>query len=71
MKDKEQAREHFIDVILHSWTYLRLTENERSKFWDVLPQNLKGTYLQRYETCNNVYGAYLQGLGYKPIGWRD
>lgn len=71
MKNKELARDHFIDVILHSWTWEKLTPNERSLFWDVLPQNIKGTFQQRYETCNVIYHAYLQGIGYKPVGWRD
>ena len=68
---KENAREHFINLIVKSWTYVRLTPKERGDFWDVLPQKINGTYLQRLEVCDAVYLAYLKGLGYSPIGWRE
>jgi len=70
-KQKEIAREHFIDMIIHSWTYERLTPKERGDFWDVLPQKINGTYSQRFAVCNAIYSAYLKGLGYRPIGWRE
>lgn len=70
-KQKEIAREHFIDMIMKSWTYERLTPKERDDFWDVLPQKIKGTYWQRIDVCGAIYAAYLKGLGYSPIGWRE
>lgn len=31
----------------------------------------KGTYKQRWCVLQAIYYAYLLGLGYEPIGWRE
>ena len=32
---------------------------------------VKGTEKQRIEIFNALYHAFLSGIGYKPIGWRE
>lgn len=70
-RDKESAAAHFMDVTRHSWTWGKMTKEEQRRFYDVLPDELKGTYDQRYSLLNAIYRAYLQGLGYTGMGWRD
>ena len=64
--------EFFETVTIHSWTWKRLTKEERYKFLN-LPvwKHIKGTKKQRLEIFNSIYHAFLVGLGYKPIGWRE
>ena len=71
MSTKESAKDEFIEMIILSWTWDRLTAEEKAAFFAVLPTVLHGTFRQRFETCQLIYTAYLAGLGYRPIGWRD
>lgn len=71
-KTKENAISDFMDMISHSWTWNRLTEDEKKRFSNILYSiEVKGTYPQRWEALNNYYGFFLEGIGYKPIGWRE
>ena len=59
-------------MITKSWTYDRLTEAEKAKIKEILfDVPVKGAYLARWEVLQWVYSAYLDGLGYEPIGWRE
>ena len=50
----------------------RLTDDERERFESCIDfSKIKGTARQRVEMLNMVYAAFLQGVGYKPIGWRE
>ena len=77
-KNKDIAYQDWINMIQQSWTWERLTEDERTKFLEQLDNRcvrayrsiLKGTYSQRYDILNAMYSFYLDGLGYKPQGWR-
>ena len=62
----------FETVTIHSWTWKLLSEKEKTSFLN-LPvwQHAKGTHRQRIEFFNSVYHAFLVGLGYTPIGWRE
>ena len=72
MDNKETAiQEYFIDVIQKSWTWERLTEEEKQRFLEIDVSRVYGTAAQRVRTFNTVYHAYLLGLGYMPIGWRE
>jgi hypothetical protein len=70
-KCKDQASEQFIDVIIKSWTWEKLTSIERERFFNLLPERPSGTFEQRYDCLSMIYRAYLHGLGYQPIGWRE
>lgn len=74
MKIKENAKSDFLKMIFKSWTWARLTDQEKVKFVDLISNdnyNISGNYLQRYNAYNFGYFAFLQGLGYKPTGWRE
>jgi hypothetical protein len=74
--EKEKALDNFIDMIEQSWTFDKMTKEERQRFSDLFHHTrtlgiLKGTYKQRWEILQSIYFAYLMGLGYSPIGWRE
>ena len=77
LKDRTDALEdvvynYFENVISKSWTWQRLTDDERKRFESCIDfSKIKGTARQRVEMLNMVYAAFLQGVGYKPIGWRE
>ena len=74
--DKFDAVSDFLDMIHHSWTFEKMTFSERMILNDLFfsPRTvdaIKGDYRQRWAVCNAIYGAYLDGLGYCGIGWRE
>ncbi len=76
MKDKNLAKQEYLEMIKQSWTWARLTENEKETFSSLLEHPcsavvIRGNYDQRWEACEALYHTYLEGLGYKPIGWRE
>ena len=75
-REKEKALENFIEMIEKSWTYARLTKEERERLGQVFHstqtrESLNGTYLQRWEILQAIYSAFIMALDYKPIGWRE
>lgn len=71
-KNKEKAREEYIEMIRESWTYKRLTEEERARVCSALDSaTIIGTWRQRWEQLQNIYSAFLDGCGYTPQGWRE
>lgn len=59
-------------VIKKSWTWARLTEEERKRFLSMeIFDEIKGNDRTRIEWLHTIYNAYLTALGYKPIGWRE
>lgn len=74
-KPKEQALTDFMEMTRHSWTYDRMTEDE--KYWcekaltSPEAQDIQGTYRQRWSAYNAVYFAYLVGIGYNGALWRE
>ena len=73
---KEQATENFLNMICKSWTWARLTKQEKIKFLDMIysydiQNRIKGTYNDRVDICNMIYHSFLLGLGYNPTGWRE
>lgn len=76
MKDKNLAKQEYLEMIKKSWTWAKLTEKEREKFSELLEHPcsavvIRGNYNQRWEACEALYHTYLEGLGYKPLDWRD
>ena len=73
---KEDCLENFKEMIQNSWTYARLTEDEKTRWENLLnrgpeTQCLKGNYLQRWRILQAIYDSFLMALDYKPIGWRE
>lgn len=72
-KNKDIAYQDWINMIQQSWTWERLTEDERNVFTKQIEWNrthLKGNYNARWDILQDLYHMYLLGLGYKPQGWR-
>ena len=75
-KNKENAQTDWTDMIVKSWTWEKLTREERNKFGDELNKEttkkiISGTYEQRWETLNTLYSMFLEGCGYNGGTWRD
>lgn len=73
---KENAINDFYNMILNSWTYNRLTKTEKNNFNETMNHTktkkaLKGTYEQRWEILQAIYGAFLYGCGYDGPNWRE
>ena len=72
MKYSNAVENYLQDVIKKSWTWEKLTEEERKRFINMhVFDKIKGTDKQRIEWLNTIYTAFLSALGYKPIGWRE
>lgn len=75
-REKEKAYNDFFEMIKTSWTFQKLTEKEKENLRDILfsvrlENALKGTYKQRRAVLDAIYFAFLKGLNYEPIGWRE
>lgn len=72
MTDNKNAVNDFIEMIEQSWTWEKLTHNERSIFYEFIGDlehantvsRIKGSYKQRYDTMHMLYSIYLAALGY-------
>jgi hypothetical protein len=76
MKDKELAKQEYLEMIKQSWTWAKLTDKEKNKFAEILEHPcsavvIKGTYDDRWEACEALYHTFLEGLGYDPLNWRE
>lgn len=71
--DKENAvYNYFNTVIVKSWTWERLTDDEKERFKTCIDfSRIKGNQRQRVEVLNMVYSAFLHCVGYTPTGWRE
>ena len=75
-KNKENAQTDWTDMIVKSWTWEKLTREERKKFGDELNKEttkkiISGTYRQRWEILSALYSMLLEGCGYNGGSWRD
>lgn len=74
-KQKEFAIPDYMDMIKKSWTWAKLTEDEKSAFREVVSKasmyTIKGTYMQRWETLCWLYDAFLSGCGYRHGKFRE
>lgn len=71
-KYSSAVEDYFQNVIKKSWTWDRLTEEERRRFIDMsVFDRIKGNNKIRVEWLNTIYESFLSALGYKPIGWRE
>ena len=63
---------YFQEVIKKSWTWQKLTEEERKRFIDMnVFDRIKGNDKTRVEWLNTIYHSFICALAYKPIGWRE
>ena len=76
-RDKELAYKDTMDRITKSWTWERLTEQERQTFLKTMGNivfkggTIVGSYNHRWEVIHSLYWVFLDAIGYKPIGWRE
>ena len=77
MKDKENAWSDFRQMMIKSWTFNRLTDDEKIKAFDALRfandycKAITGSYRERWNTMNAVWFAFLLGVGYdNSTDWR-
>ena len=72
MKYSNAVENYFQNIIKKSWTWGKLTEEERKRFINMHEfDKIKGNDKTRIEWFNSIYHAFLVGLGYKAIGWRE
>ena len=75
-KIKENAKYNFNDMIQKSWTFNKLTKEERETWHHIitspqLEQALKGGYDTRWHILQVVYSSFLAGVGYNGANWRE
>ena len=75
-KWKEDAERDFFDVIKRSWTYDRMTEDEKIRFSRVLNSApvrdaVTGSYDHRRKVLQAVYESFLLAIGYNGFNWRE
>ena len=75
-KNKEEAIKLYIDMMEKSWTYARLTEEEKTRLMDTINWTdrqgfIKGSFNDRWGILQAVYTSFINALGYKPSGWRE
>lgn len=72
IKYSSAVEDYFQNVIKKSWTWDRLTEEERRRFIDMdVFDRIKGNDTTRIEWLNTIYHAFLSALGYKSVLWRE
>lgn len=72
MKYSSVVEDYLQEVIKKSWTWDKLTEEERQRFMNMnVFYKIKGNDKTRIEWLNTIYHSFLSALGYKPIGWRE
>ena len=77
-QEKERTLVEFRRMIENSWTYDRMTQEEKNNIMEVLSYNnvetieaLKGTKKQCWAILQAIYSSFLAALNYKPTGWRE
>ena len=76
MNEKENTIIEFKKMIEASWTYAKMTDEEKEKWARVLESApiydaVKGTWGQRWNILNGIYHAFLVGIGYTDWQWRE
>lgn len=74
-KDKMQAITDFKKMIFNSWTYDRMTRDERERLAlaldGVQAHEIKGNYNARIAALNLAYNSFLLAIGYTGFKWRE
>lgn len=74
--EKEKALYDFKVMIEQSWTYEKMTREEKDNWERVLNDIrtitcLKGNYDTRWNILQALYMSYLIGIGYDSFNWRE
>ena len=74
--EKEKALYDFKVMIEKSWTYEKMTREEKDNWERVLNDIrtitcLKGNYDTRWNILQAIYMSYLIGIGYDSFNWRE
>lgn len=68
----EVTNKFFQNIIKTSWTWQRLTEEEKSRFENLdIFCEISGTKDMREQWLFTIYVSFLSGLGYDGWHWRD
>lgn len=75
-KNKENAMKDWIENIKKSWTWEKLTQEERNRFIKLINSYgaklvVKGSYNDRYLILQALYHSFLTALNYNPTNWRE
>lgn len=70
---RSKTRTEFTEMIVKSWTWEHLTEDERTRCMKCLNRCPLPGYdpHQMYEILHEIYFAFLSGTGYNWHGWRE
>lgn len=71
-KQSNVVENYFQNVIKKSWSWEKLTDEERQRFIDMkMFDKIKGNDQARSEWLNTIYQSFLAALEFTPIGWRE
>lgn len=75
MKEKENVLKDYKNMIINSWTYKKMTEEEQIQLFKMFDsvqtrEALKRSYHQRWEILQALYNSFLLALNY-TWNWRD
>lgn len=67
---------YFENNIYKTWTYARLTKEEKERLKEVFfckqtEDCIKGRFEQKWRTLGAIYHSFLMALDYNPINWRE
>ena len=77
MKNKNDVLYDFNKMIEISWTYGKLTKEEKDTYNHIFNYSsqaieaVKGTYEQRWKILQAFYSIFLAGIGYTGWNWRS
>lgn len=76
LEKKENAVSDYMKMIKESWTWEKLTEEEKTNFeksvlWSLEQKIIVGNYKQRYMILHALYHTFLNGVGYTNENWRN
>ena len=67
----EVTNKYFQNIIKNSWTWKRLTEEEKQRFVNLNFSEIKGNKDTRERWLFTVYAGFLSGCGYDGSRWRE
>lgn len=68
----EVTNKFFQNIIKTSWTWQRLTEEEKLRFENLdIFCEIRGTKDMREQWLFTIYVSFLAGLGYDGFKWRE
>lgn len=71
-KQSNVVENYFQNVIKKSWSWEKLSNEERQQFIDInVFDKIKGNDQTRIEWLNTIYQSFQAALDFKPIGWRE